>query len=167
MFFCLLETLTPASPQQIGMAHSQMRFLPAAWGEKKKVTHYNYSTWFTELSHLCSPTFPLISFGDLGKVYVHISVCVCALVRFYFSLAFCLFIYVCTKIKIPCCFSQTYGISFNNKFIDPWNLPLFSLRCESAIAVITEMHATLSMTVVMWSGLVVMRRWSFDFFVTK
>lgn len=37
-------------------------------GREKKVTHYNYSTWFTELSHLCSPTFPLISFWDLGKV---------------------------------------------------------------------------------------------------
>ena len=73
MFFCLLETLTPASLRQIGMACSQMRFLPTAWGEEKKVTHYNYSTWFTELSHLCSPTFPLISFGDLGKV----SVCEC------------------------------------------------------------------------------------------
>lgn len=36
MFFRLLETLTPASPQQIGMAHSQMRFLLAAWGEKKR-----------------------------------------------------------------------------------------------------------------------------------
>lgn len=34
-------------------------------GRGRKVTHYNYSTWFTELSHLHSPTFPLISFGDL------------------------------------------------------------------------------------------------------
>lgn len=77
MFFCLLETLTPALPQQIGMAHSQMRFLPAARGEKKKVTHYNYSTWFTKISHLCSPTFPLISFWDLGKVYVLVCVHAC------------------------------------------------------------------------------------------
>lgn len=45
-------------------------------GREKKVTYYNNSTWFTELSHLCLPTFPLISFGDLGKVYVH--VCMCA-----------------------------------------------------------------------------------------
>lgn len=36
MFFCLLETLTPASPQQIGTAHSQMRFLLAAQGVEKR-----------------------------------------------------------------------------------------------------------------------------------
>lgn len=45
-------------------------------GREKKVTYYNNSTWFTELSHLCLPTFPLISFGDLGKVYVHVCMCV-------------------------------------------------------------------------------------------
>ena len=36
MFFCLLETLTPASPRQIGTAHSQMRFLLACVGDWKK-----------------------------------------------------------------------------------------------------------------------------------
>lgn len=36
-------------------------------GSGKKVTHYNYSTWLTELSHLCSPTFTLISFRGPGE----------------------------------------------------------------------------------------------------
>lgn len=35
-------------------------------GSGKKVTHYNYSTWLTELSQLCSPTFTLISFRGAG-----------------------------------------------------------------------------------------------------
>lgn len=36
MFFCPLETLTPASLRQIGTARSQMRFLLAAQGVEKR-----------------------------------------------------------------------------------------------------------------------------------
>lgn len=86
-------------------------------GREKKVTHYNYSTWFTELSHLCSPTFPLISFGDLGKVCEHICVCVCVRVRpsdihrgsisLLLSLPSSLF---APEIKIPCYVTGAYSI---------------------------------------------------------
>lgn len=83
-------------------------------GREKKVTHYNYSTWFTELSHLCSPTFPLISFWDLGKVCVHVCVYprlhVCLIYTIqsiYLSSAFSKNTFAYTKIKIPCCLTLT------------------------------------------------------------
>lgn len=66
-------------------------------GREKKVTHYNYSTWLTELSHPCSPTFPLISFRDPAKVEVHVGVCLCTCVCLNYTEALCfswfLFIY--------------------------------------------------------------------------
>lgn len=75
-------------------------------GREKKVTHYNNSTWFTELSHLCLPTFPLISFGDPGKVYVHVwmcaSFCTCLPDTYSSSISLSVFSLICSKIKIPC-----------------------------------------------------------------
>lgn len=160
MFFCLLENLTPASPQQIGMAHSQMRFLPAAWGGKKRspittILHdsQSYHTW---ARCRCMLTF------------VCVCVCLCACLHTGFisllvSLPSSMF---APKLESHVAFQVRAAflfLFFLNKCIDPWNLPLLSLYCESEITVITEMHATLSMTVVMWCSLVLVWRWSFDF----
>lgn len=159
---------------------SKLEWLALKWDfclpheERKKVTHYNYSTWFTELSHLCSPTFPLISFGDLGKVYVCVCVRVCecdCLIYtqriFFFLASFSPFICVWAKIKIPMLLFRDILYFSNNKCIDPWNLPLFSLHCESEITLITKMHATLSMTAAMWCSLMLNVKVVFWFFVTK
>lgn len=96
-------------------------------GREKKVTHYNNSTWFTELSHLCLPTFPLISFRDLGKVCVCVCTCPPDIYRLSFPHGFFCFIYICTKIKTPHFFSGTCSLSLTRNllahesaFIYPW-----------------------------------------------
>lgn len=108
MFFCLLETLTPALPRQIGTARSQMRFLLPAQGVEKRspITTILHDS---ELSHLCSPTFTLISFrgpgagvgaGECRGVRTH----VCAHVRLICTLSthfLFLALYPQSKIKTP------------------------------------------------------------------
>lgn len=122
MFFCLLETLTPASPQQIGMAHSQMRFLLAAWGEKKKghplqlfyMTHRVITSLLTYLpfNQLQGPGRGV---GACQCVCVFAHVCQFDLHRGCISLLVPL--HLCTKIKIPCCFSVAYGISLTTNLL--------------------------------------------------
>lgn len=77
---------------------------------ERKVTHYNYSTWFTELSHLALPTFTLISFGDLGEM------CVCV-----FECPGAAFLYSCRKIKFPCW--HTVFLLYNKWAKDDEQLP--------------------------------------------
>lgn len=143
MFFCLLETLTPASLQQIGMAHSQMRFLLAAWGEKKRspITTILHDS---ELSHPCSPTFPLISFRDPAR-WRFMLVCVFVHMRLvdlhWGSMSLLVPLHLYTKIKTLCWFSVAYWISFKHAFIDQWNLLSFGPHWESDITFSTEsMH---------------------------